>query len=132
MGRLRVPTVLPSRLRRLPWMLTLRLSMTKLPRTSLRPESREILMLLPLPTTPELHGRRISSREDRTRTDSSTSTRIPPPRPPRSKASTTRERELTADSSRPSPLSEHVIDFNAKINKVKILYLFKKLSYIDQ
>merc|ERR1712032_1003046 len=48
--------------------------------------------------------------EDRTRTDSSTSTRTPPPRPPRSKASTTRERELTADSSRPSPLSEHVID----------------------
>merc|ERR1712032_420475 len=92
----------------------------KVAMTSLRPESREILMLLPLPrplpmltslpTMPELHGRRISSREDRTRTDSSTSTRTPPPRPLRSKASTTRERELTADSSRPSPLSEHVID----------------------
>merc|ERR1719240_1251319 len=45
---LRPPTVPPSRLRRLPSMLTLRLSTIKLPRTSSRPESREILMPPPL------------------------------------------------------------------------------------
>merc|ERR1711945_65569 len=45
---------------------------------------------------------------------------------PRSTASTTREREPTADSSRPLLPSERTMDqllieFNAKINKVKIL-----------
>merc|ERR1712238_174386 len=80
----------------------LRLSIPKLKRTLLRPESKEILMppplprplLMPssLPTMPELHGRRISSREVRTRTDLRKSTRTPLPRPPKLTASTTRER----------------------------------------
>merc|ERR1711865_417566 len=64
-----------------------------------------------LPTMPELHGRRISSREVRTRTDPRKSTRTPPPRPLRSTESMTREREPTADFSRPSlPSEQHTID----------------------
>merc|ERR1712086_670151 len=128
---LRPPRTPPSSPRRLPSMPTLRLSMTKLKRTLLRPESREILMppplprplLMPssLPTMPELHGRRISSREVRTRTEQRKLTRTPLPRPPKLTASTTREREPTADSSRLLLPSEHVLfEFNAKINKVKI------------
>ena len=68
----------------------------------------------------EMFTRRISSREDRTKIDSSSSTRTPLPRPLRSKVSTTREREPMEDSSKPSPHSEppHLIEFNAKINKV--------------
>merc|ERR1711908_81771 len=102
------------------------------PPTRIRPLS-ELLrlprpppMLTSLPTTPELPTRRISSREVRTRTDSRKSTRTPPPKPLRSSESMTKEREPTADSSRPLPPSEHtfdqlLIEFNAKINKVKIL-----------
>merc|ERR1712161_63216 len=128
---LRPPRTPPSPPRREPSMPILRLSIPKLKRTLLRPESREILMppplprplLMPssLPTMPELHGRRISSREVRTRTDLRKSTRTPLPRPPKLTASTTREREPTADSSRPLLPSEYVLfEFNAKINKVKI------------
>merc|ERR1712028_89228 len=126
----RPPRTPPSPPRREPSMPILRLSIPKLKRTLLRPESKEILMppplprplLMPssLPTMPELHGRRISSREVRTRTDLRKSTRTPLPRPPKLTASTTREREPTADSSRPLLPSEYVLfEFNAKINKVK-------------
>merc|ERR1712161_82824 len=118
---LRPPRTPPSPPRREPSMPILRLSIPKLKRTLLRPESKEILMPSSLPTMPELHGRRISSREVRTRTDLRKSTRTPLPRPPKLTASTTREREPTADSSRPLLPSEYVLfEFNAKINKVKI------------
>merc|ERR1719329_1004517 len=136
---LRVPTVPPLKLRRPLSMLTSRLPTTRSRRISSPPEREETSMPPPLPRLPlmptslptsrELPMRRISSLEDRTRTDSRKSTRTPPPRSPRAKASTTREREPTVDSSRPSLPSEHtsirlsflLIEFNAKINKVKIL-----------
>merc|ERR1711981_177047 len=78
---LRLLTVLPLRLRRLPSMPALRLLMIRLRRPLSRLESREIsmppplprLLLMPtlLPTKRELLMRRINWREDRTKIDSS-------------------------------------------------------------
>ena len=58
--------------------------------------------------------RRINSREEKTKIDLRILTIIFKLRFPRSKESMTREKELMADSSRPSPLSDLIVEPNAK------------------
>merc|ERR1711988_685588 len=69
----------------------------------------------------ELPGRRINSREVRTRTDTSSETRRPLPRPPKSKESMTREKEPTEDSSRPSPHEQLLIESSMQ-KSIKLKY----------
>jgi|TARA_B110000977_G_scaffold58753_1_gene79836 hypothetical protein len=71
--------------------------------TSLQPRKPRISLMPALsPTKIELPGRRINSKEVRTKTDSEKLTITLPKRPQRSNPAMTREKEETVDSSRPS------------------------------
>merc|ERR1711981_1547100 len=128
---LRLLMLLLLRPRKPPSMPALRLLMIRLPRPSLKLESREISMPLPLPRLPlmptlrptkrELLLRRINWREDKTKIDSSSSTRIPLPRPPKFRANMTKEREPMPNLELHLLPSDDFIQYKAKSIKLKII-----------
>ena len=125
----------PSPLRRELLTISSEPSMTTLRRSTFLIERTETLLLLSqtrinlMPalraTKIELHGRRINLREVRTKTDSEKLTITHPKRPPRSSPAMTREKEETADFSKPlHPCDQDSFDPIAKSIKLKYCYIF--------
>merc|ERR1712021_132251 len=122
-------------IRKMPLTTSFQLSMTTLRRSTFLIERIETspqlrrtrINLMPAlrATKIELHGRRINSREVRTRTGLERLTITQPKRLPKSSPAMTREKEETEDSSRTlHPSDQNPFDAIAKSIKLKYCYIF--------